>query len=42
MVGDSRGQCTPFNLTGKLFGKGKAAKNTTNKELYFLASIMMV
>ena len=42
MVGDSGGQCTPFNLTGKLFGKGKAAKNTTNKEFYFLASILMV
>ena len=42
MVGNSGGQCTPFNLTGKLFGKVKAAKNTTNKEFYFLASILMV
>ena len=29
-------------LTGKLFGKVEAAKNTTNTEFYFLASILMV
>ena len=34
--------CITNPLTGKLFGEVEADKNTSNKELYFLASISMV